>query len=788
MGIGYALASGLVKGFTENIGREMERRAGEKEKLDAYRAMLLQASVTGGEDFNEKNAQKIGEFVSAAEKRYDEMGKIDIFGTQGPSVFGADEADAFDTLLSELRGGDPLMKDMTRESIGGYEFLVSDQYTENLGKGRGDVILYDAFVEDIEANKAKFEEYAMQPGARDKLISDVSRLQKAYLREKSTGSGMAGRAGDLMPVLSDIPGYEYLNETLGISKSAQFDRRVDAFKELQTTQDIFGSAIVLDSNSFVIDKRFHVSDDTEKFTGDFSFFVADPRQKNAIDRAAEIQGEGSQFFFNRVSEQFIKEGRDINDLYAYANALADIVDRGGLAAQTALSSDQLFDIGKYLTEDDFLKDDMIMQARVIEPFRALYVDKTELALIDAGVNNESFKSNKPFGEQFKALYGYTLADFQKRMKAFRDAKQKLAVYKDVLLEKGTVSGGLAETIFRQLGSVFGETGTIDQLLDLIGVDKNDRAREKDYLLGRNQGRDKLTAISEADTLRYIIAADLARAEDSAGRLSDGDILRNLQKLTGFGALRFDDEVAAVDMVISDLNRQFSNLTVLDQIATSGVGRMSREQRRLLIGDNLAGKARDEYFVRAGLSSRKGGPSSTMPTVEQIKAMPTYFAKPSTITINNQIVTASSIHQQKVGENFQYIAIIDGKPRFVSTEEVGTATLIGASSASSADTNTADVNANAGTSSVVQRELTTEKPLGGAKPGDYAATDDAGEQPAPPAPEPAPETAPESLTMDQAMSLNIPGVAQGNTSITHEGFVYQFDLTKKAYVRKNKVVK
>ena len=35
MGIGYAFASGLVKGFTENIGREMERRAGEKEKLDA---------------------------------------------------------------------------------------------------------------------------------------------------------------------------------------------------------------------------------------------------------------------------------------------------------------------------------------------------------------------------------------------------------------------------------------------------------------------------------------------------------------------------------------------------------------------------------------------------------------------------------------------------------------------------------------------------------------------------------------------------------------------------------
>ena len=786
MGVGAAFATGLIQRFTQNIGQEMERRAGEKEKLDSYRTLLKTAALTGGEDFSKENAKVIGEMVARAEGRLAKQGGIDIFGTQGESIFGDAESE-FNEMLSKLQGGDPLKKDMTRESIGGYEFLVSDQYTENLGKGRGDVILYDAFVEDIEANRAKFEEYAMQPGARDKLVTDVTRLQKAYLREKSTGSGMAGKAGDLMPVLSDIPGYEYLNETLGISKSAQFTRRSESFKELQTTQDVFGSGIVLDSNSFVIDKGFHSN---PKYTGDFSFFTANDRQKNAIDRVAEIQGEGSEFFFHRVSEQFFKEGRDINDLYSYANALADIVDRGGLSAQTALTSDQLFDIGKYLTEDDFLKDDLIMQAKVIEPFRALYVDKTELALIDAGVNNESFKSNKPFDQQFKALYGFTLADFQKRMKAFRDAKQKLSVYRDVVVEKNTVSGGLAETIYRNITAVFGETGTIDQLLDLIGLDKGDRAREREHLLKMSGGDNRLSAIAEADSLRYIIAADLARAEDSAGRLSDGDILRNLQKLTGFGAVTVEAELDTIDTVINDLDRQFANLTVLDQVVTSGVGRMTRDQRRLLIGDNLAGKARDEYFVRAGLSSRKGGPSSIMPTVDEVKAMPTYFAKPSTIVINNQTVTADAIHQQKVGERFQYIAIIDGKPKFVDAEEVGTAKLIGESSVPPADTDTANVNA--GTSSVVQREVTAEKPLGGAEPGDYTAPDGAGASPTPPAPapasEPAPETAPESLTMDQAMGLNIPGVAQGNTSITHEGFVYQFDLTKKAYIRKNKVVK
>ena len=43
MGIGFALASGLVQGFTQNIGREMERRKAEKDRLTTYKAALTEA-------------------------------------------------------------------------------------------------------------------------------------------------------------------------------------------------------------------------------------------------------------------------------------------------------------------------------------------------------------------------------------------------------------------------------------------------------------------------------------------------------------------------------------------------------------------------------------------------------------------------------------------------------------------------------------------------------------------------------------------------------------------------
>ena len=80
MGIGFALASGLVQGFTQNIGREMERRQGERERLDALSTALATASV--GDNFNNKNVQVIQDYISRGYEQIDAQGGIDLFGTR----------------------------------------------------------------------------------------------------------------------------------------------------------------------------------------------------------------------------------------------------------------------------------------------------------------------------------------------------------------------------------------------------------------------------------------------------------------------------------------------------------------------------------------------------------------------------------------------------------------------------------------------------------------------------------------------------------------------------------
>ena len=101
MGIGFALASGLVQGFTQNIGREMERRAAEKEKLEGYRALLYQASTADPEKTNQAGVTMLQNMVNKAQGKLDEREGIDIFGRQGNTIFDKSDED-FSSVLSAI--------------------------------------------------------------------------------------------------------------------------------------------------------------------------------------------------------------------------------------------------------------------------------------------------------------------------------------------------------------------------------------------------------------------------------------------------------------------------------------------------------------------------------------------------------------------------------------------------------------------------------------------------------------------------------------------------------------
>ena len=79
MGFASAFASGLIKGFHQNILNEQKARAKDEEKLDSYRQLLMK-SVLSGDDVNTSAINAVKDMIKSGEKQLEDREGIDIFG------------------------------------------------------------------------------------------------------------------------------------------------------------------------------------------------------------------------------------------------------------------------------------------------------------------------------------------------------------------------------------------------------------------------------------------------------------------------------------------------------------------------------------------------------------------------------------------------------------------------------------------------------------------------------------------------------------------------------------
>ena len=98
MGVGAALATGLIKGFTQNIGVESQKRAGERDRINKLTDAILVSSV--GENFNNANVEAIQSMISSAEEQMQAREGIDMFGTRSEDILTDSEVSG---LLGQLK-------------------------------------------------------------------------------------------------------------------------------------------------------------------------------------------------------------------------------------------------------------------------------------------------------------------------------------------------------------------------------------------------------------------------------------------------------------------------------------------------------------------------------------------------------------------------------------------------------------------------------------------------------------------------------------------------------------
>ncbi len=603
MGIGAALATGLVQGFTQNINNEKARRQGERDKVDKYQEILMNASLNPGKNFSASNAKLLGSMIQNANNQLDDQERINLFGQQGEDL----DID-FSGVLSQLQSAPMQIDGMTSVDFFGMSIPIAEKYEDHVGTNRGKSMLYSALNNHRIKNPTAFQDHFSQnPKLFKDARNDIMNLGKGTLRFASSNT-----KGDVPYTVntSELPGYEeFFNKFFRIDKTAQFDQQFSAIKGMMEDKasENFNNPDLIPLSGSLFSERTSVVDATTgeavKVTKSDMVPILwtdiegmDETRWNNVGQVASIQGMSTpQFIY-----EFSKKQTNLQDFTSGINVVADLASLGAAKGNKRTNEDILMQ-GEYIANSAAIKDDVFLQANAFLAFQPLAMSKSEQDMIDAGISSDVTVGNpEKFKSQFENLIGITYAKFQTKKSGVTGAKEKLTRYREMVSQLPATSGSFISDVYRVIDSIFGPTGKIDQIVNIIdfGEDEYEGNGIAAFIDAdrANRGLDAGDMITATDALAYIIAADLARAEDDQGRLSDADIQRNLNKIKGFGATKMTGQLAAIDEVMATIESQDKQLAVIDRIAENGMstGSISRNDRRLLAADNQARKARLAY--------------------------------------------------------------------------------------------------------------------------------------------------------------------------------------------------
>tara|TARA_E500000318_G_scaffold7643_1_gene7057 strand:+ start:2308 stop:4458 length:2151 start_codon:yes stop_codon:yes gene_type:complete len=560
MGFASAFASGLVKGFHQNILNEQKARAKDEEKLDGYRQLLMK-SVLSGDDVNTNAINAVKDMIKSGEKQLEDREGIDIFGRPSERL----KIDMLD-MAGLVNGTQNSLK------IGSVDFPISKNYFDKslLGKPAAKAELFFEKLQEIGPVKVAtmFANKEDKEAFKQFYDTQVVYFTKDQVLNKQTGNKVLHKGpSDLIPVHKWVSNF--------VPTDSDYKTKINGLKGNNILQD----------NEFLLPTGF------KNILGDEDAIVTaeklglDSQEVKSLSGLASLQGYNDLGEFIYTSANLYTKPADFIDGINHTAMLFK------MNAHEPRSMQERSAIGKYLTDNGF-DDDPLKAAYVMAP---LIINKQDLAakeLKTYGIQAVLDKSD--FNANWKKLTGKTLDKFDEIYKATGEAEAKLIRFNKLLSQATLKPENFVTETFKFIRSIFGKTGSIDQILGLIkGVDDTNRSAIKERLTTEFANYDQTTdqgkLLAQLAVLKYTIAADLARAEDDQGRLSDQDLQRNLNKLGTFGFGTLDDARTSAKEVLFDVQRRLKNLDVINEVRTRSESSrfINLADRKLLQGDRMA---------------------------------------------------------------------------------------------------------------------------------------------------------------------------------------------------------
>ena len=665
MSIGLAFVKGLVGGFSKNIEREREARGADDARIAELENFVFEAAT----DPKKRVPDELGNILRDAKQQVADRDPIDIFGRAGDRLnldmsnlkTMIDEGDAPKFITYGDYKITPTSQNMFEKDFEKNTEVFSRFWLESFDKhfgdgGRSEVekfmtymnkpensILKQRFLKDWTRYTSEYKNrsgksYTTEgitatkfPNVSNRHISadllkdllddqvlgeDESSIQ-SLLKSHKAGSSKASQMG--VPPLFDEKNMFFLKFSDGSFKPFKFVDEENGLKAKQkltalrslAKKNVFGTD-AMGLSKFVIAYRQllqkPLADGTLATIGDEVIASPNAVRSEFTDLFHSINlehlGAGSKII-NMTGSQRANVINYLKSKFTYRNAENQLVYNKGAAVralaavtqvpQSDLQAAQDQDLGVTLTAPNQFADDM-----------------------------------------FFDTVGIKAVDFLEKYEATRRTVKGIDKLKELKLTEASASGLVAwakETI----GNIVIPTGTLDQLGEFMfggnstkikGSLKKGTTKETLMDIVRRLNTDEFDGtliksvgnLSEQQAYMITLAADMARAVDPSGRLSNQDFEVQLRRLGKAGLFQSKiGELSALKQVEDDFKTRLSRIEIIASVlsdASAGGKRLTKAELQVLHANKRYNGL--EAILEKAQGETTGKTTGSIPTVEQIE--------------------------------------------------------------------------------------------------------------------------------------------------------------------------
>ena len=665
MSIGLAFVKGLVGGFSKNIEREREARGADDARIAELENFVFEAAT----DPKKRVPDELGNILRDAKQQVADRDPIDIFGRAGDRLnldmsnlkTMIDEGDAPKFITYGDYKITPTSQNMFEKGFEKNTEVFSRFWLESFDKhfgdgGRSEVekfmtymnkpensILKQRFLKDWTRYTSEYKNrsgksYTTEgitatkfPNVSNRHISadllkdllddqvlgeDESSIQ-SLLKSHKAGSSKASQMG--VPPLFDEKNMFFLKFSDGSFKPFKF---VDEENGLKAKQKLTALRSLAKKNGFGTDAM-----------GLSKFVIAYRQllQKPLADGTLATIGDEVIASPNAVRSEFTDLFHSIN--LEHLGAGSKIINMTG--SQRANVINYLKSKFTYRNAENQL---VYNKGAAVRALAAVtQVPQSDLqAAQDQDLGVTLTAPNQFADDMFFDTVGIKAVDFLEKYEATRRTVKGIDKLKELKLTEASASGLVAwakETI----GNIVIPTGTLDQLGEFMfggnstkikGSLKKGTTKETLMDIVRRLNTDEFDGtliksvgnLSEQQAYMITLAADMARAVDPSGRLSNQDFEVQLRRLGKAGLFQSKiGELSALKQVEDDFKTRLSRIEIIASVlsdASAGGKRLTKAELQVLHANKRYNGL--EAILEKAQGETTGKTTGSIPTVEQIE--------------------------------------------------------------------------------------------------------------------------------------------------------------------------